>query len=85
MVARGEAEAYLRLPRDPNYKEKIWDHAGGVLLVTEAGGKVTDIQGNDLDFTRGYQLENNLGVIVTNGLVHDKLTQTIKMLGIGEF
>ena len=85
VVARGEAEAYLRLPRDPNYKEKIWDHAGGVLLVTEAGGKVTDIKGHDLDFTRGYQLENNLGVIVTNGQVHDKLIQTIKMLGIGDF
>lgn len=85
VVARGEAEAYLRLPRDAEYKEKIWDHAGGVLLVTEAGGRVTDIRGNDLDFTLGYRLENNLGVIVTNGQVHDKVIQTIKVLGIGDF
>ena len=28
VVARGEAEAYLRLPRDGKYREKIWDHAG---------------------------------------------------------
>ena len=85
VVARGEAEAYLRLPRDARYKEKIWDHAGGVLVVTEAGGRVTDIRGNDLDFTRGYQLENNLGVIVTNGHVHEAVIKTIKELGIGEF
>lgn len=85
VVSRGEAEAYLRLPRDAEYKEKIWDHAGGVLVLTEAGGRVTDIQGKDLDFTRGYQLENNLGVIVSNGAVHQSIIATIARLGIGQF
>lgn len=85
VVARGEAEAYLRLPRDNKYKEKIWDHAGGVLVVLEAGGRVTDIQGKDLDFTQGYKLQNNLGVIVTNGMVHDAVLETIKDLEIGKF
>lgn len=85
VVARGEAEAYLRLPRDGVYKEKIWDHAGGVLVVTEAGGQVTDIQGRPLDFTRGYRLEDNLGVIVTNGHVHESVISTIDVLGIGRF
>jgi 3'(2'), 5'-bisphosphate nucleotidase len=85
VVARGEAEAYLRLPRDGEYKEKIWDHAGGVLVVTEAGGCVTDIQGRPLDFTRGYRLEDNLGVIVTNGPVHEPVIRTIDELGIGRF
>ncbi len=85
VVARGEAEAYLRLPRDDRYREKIWDHAGGVLVVTEAGGRVTDIHGRDLDFTQGYRLEKNLGVIVSNGHVHDALLDTIRKLGIGRF
>jgi len=85
VVARGEAEAYLRLPRDNKYKEKIWDHAGGVLVVLEAGGRVTDIFGRELDFTQGYKLQNNLGVIVSNGLVHDTLLKTIETLGIGKF
>ncbi len=85
VVCRGEAEAYLRLPRDGKYKEKIWDHAGGVLILTEAGGRVTDIRGNDLDFTRGYRLENNLGVIVTNGHMHDAVIKAILELGIGQF
>lgn len=85
VVARGEAEAYLRLPRDNKYKEKIWDHAGGVLVVLEAGGRVTDINGKDLDFTQGYTLQNNLGVIVSNGLVHEDVLKTIKDLGVGQF
>ncbi len=83
VVARGEAEAYLRLPRDKKYQEKIWDHAAGMLVVTEAGGRVTDIHGRDLDFSRGHLLENNSGVIVTNGRVHDRVLRTIEELGIG--
>jgi 3'(2'), 5'-bisphosphate nucleotidase len=39
VVARGEAEIYMRLPAKYGYREKIWDHAGGVLLVSEPGGK----------------------------------------------
>ncbi len=85
VVARGEAEAYLRLPRDGKYREKIWDHAGGVLVVTEAGGRVTDIRGRDLDFSQGYRLENNTGVIVSNGLVHQPILGAIDSLDIGKF
>lgn len=84
VVARGEAEAYLRLPRDENYREMIWDHAGGVLVVTEAGGRVTDLYGGDLEFSHGYRLEKNRGVIVTNGRVHDAVLGAIRELGIGE-
>lgn len=85
VVARGEAEAYLRLPRDAEYHEKIWDHAGGALVVTEAGGRVTDVLGRDLDFGCGHTLQENLGVIVTNGLVHQAVLEVVAGLGIGRF
>ena len=65
VVARGEAEAYLRLPTRADYREKIWDHAAGVLIVEEAGGTVTDITGRPLEFTHGRDLAANRGVIVT--------------------
>jgi 3'(2'), 5'-bisphosphate nucleotidase len=84
-VARGAAEAYLRLPRDGKYREKIWDHAGGVIVVEEAGGRVTDIRGESLDFSNGRRLENNLGVIVTNGTFHDDIIEAVKKLKIGQF
>ena len=85
VVARGEAEAYLRLPRNAEYREKIWDHAAGVLAVAEAGGRVTDIHGRDLDFGLGYQLGSNLGVVVSNGVVHEPIMAVLRKLGIGEF
>lgn len=69
-VARGDAELYIRLPTRPGYEEKIWDHAGGVLVVEEAGGRVTDLDGQSLDFTVGKTLKNNRGVLVTNGRLH---------------
>jgi 3'(2'), 5'-bisphosphate nucleotidase len=71
VVARGEADIYLRLPTRADYVEKIWDHAGGVLIVEEAGGKATDVDGKPLEFTHGRELSANRGVIVTNGLLHD--------------
>ena len=82
VVARGEAEAYLRLPKNDKYREKIWDHAGGVIVVTEAGGRVTDITGVPLDFTGGRTLLNNRGVIVTNGVTHDAVIESIRALDI---
>ncbi|WP_240928059.1 3'(2'),5'-bisphosphate nucleotidase [Thalassoroseus pseudoceratinae] len=77
-VARGDADIYLRLPTRPGYREKIWDHAGGVLVVQEAGGTVTDIDGKPLDFTHGMELATNQGVVVTTGHHHEKVIAAIQ-------
>jgi 3'(2'), 5'-bisphosphate nucleotidase len=77
-VARGEADLYLRLPTRAGYEEKIWDHAGGVLVVEEAGGRVTDLDGQPLDFSAGSTLKRNRGVIVSNGLLHDRALATVQ-------
>jgi 3'(2'), 5'-bisphosphate nucleotidase len=76
-VARGDADLYLRLPTRKGYQEKIWDHAGGVLLVQEAGGQVTDINGAAADFSKGSTLAVNEGMVVTNGKVHTQVVATI--------
>ena len=72
-VARGEAAIYLRLPTKKGYEEKIWDHAAGALVVEEAGGKVTDTRGLPLDFSIGRTLRDNLGVVATNGALHERV------------
>ncbi|MFB6098803.1 MAG: inositol monophosphatase family protein, partial [Salinibacter sp.] len=78
MVARGEAEIYLRLPRpDTDYTERIWDHAAGALVVEAAGGTVTDMHGEPLDFTHGPLLEANTGVVATNGPFHDQVLDAL--------
>ena len=41
----------------------MWDHAPGWLLLTEAGGTVTDSEGRPLDFSLGPRLVGNRGVI----------------------
>ena len=50
MVARGDASIYLRVPRG-DYRENIWDHAAGMLVVSEAGGRVSDVEGKPFDLS----------------------------------
>lgn len=80
VVARGEAALYLRLPRSqtPHYQENIWDHAAGAIVVEEAGGKVTDMDGKPLDFTAGAKLSNNRGIVASNGTVHTPVLAAIQ-------
>lgn len=84
VVARGDAEIYMRLPTRKDYVERIWDHAAGAFLLTEAGGKVTDCTGKELDFSCGEGLENNHGIIATNGRVHEEVIEALKTLNIGQ-
>jgi len=78
IVARGEASLYLRLPTRPGYREKIWDHAAGSLLVTEAGGRVSHVDGSDLDFTAGRTLPNGTGIVVSNGRLHRAVLEAVQ-------
>ncbi|MBA4031315.1 MAG: 3'(2'),5'-bisphosphate nucleotidase [Planctomyces sp.] len=76
-VASGRAEVYLRLPTKPGYVECIWDHAAGVMVIEEAGGTVTDIHGQPLDFSQGRHLTANQGVVATNGPHHDRILAAV--------
>lgn len=77
-LARGDGSIYLRLPRiGKPYQEKIWDHAAGVVVVEEAGGRVTDAAGLGLDFSRGRVLCANQGVIATNGPLHQTTVHAV--------
>lgn len=52
------------------YHLKPWDTAAGTLLVTEAGGRVTDGAGRP--FARGGPL-----VVATNGKIHEELLEKL--------
>jgi len=79
-VARNDASIYLRLPTSETYREKIWDHAAGKLVVEAAGGTVTDMHGNVLDFTQGRHLDNNKGIVATCGAIHDEVINAIRQV-----
>lgn len=85
-VAAGQADLILRLlsPDRPDYKEKIWDQAAGSLIVTEAGGRVTDLRGQPLDFSAGQRLTGNTGVLVSNGLLHPAALAALEAEGAAE-
>lgn len=78
-VAAGEAALYLRLPspKYPDYREKIWDHAAGAIVVEEAGGRVTDMHGKSLDFYSAAKMMDNRGVVVSNGPIHDSVLSAL--------
>lgn len=78
-LAEGKADIYLRLPVTMDYQEKIWDHAPGNLLISEAGGVVTDMYGQPLDFGVGRTLKNNKGIIASTPAVHAQLIKAIML------
>jgi len=80
VVARGQADAYLRLPTSSTYVEKIWDHAAGKIVAEEAGARVTDIDDKPLDFTHGATLAHNRGVVCAPPALHRALIDAIAQL-----
>lgn len=82
VVARGQADAYLRLPTRKDYVEKIWDHAAGMLIAAEAGAVVSDVSGAELDFTHGRTLQANRGIICALPDIHPRIIDAIDRLGI---
>ena len=79
VVARGEAALYIRLPNPafPDYRECIWDHAAGMIVVQEAGGRVTDANGASLNFLSGKRMHENRGIVATNAKLHEHVLKAI--------
>ena len=59
-VASGRFDGFWEFNLNP------WDTAGGVLLVEEAGGKVTRFDGSAFEI-------NSRETVASNGLIHDAL------------
>jgi 3'(2'), 5'-bisphosphate nucleotidase len=83
VLAAGEGDVLLRLlsPSRPDYREMIWDQAAGSIVVTEAGGRVTDLDGSPLDFSHGRTLAKNRGILATNGRLHDAFLAGLRKIG----
>ena len=62
-VACGRTGGFFEIRLQP------WDFAAGMLLVTEAGGKITDFEGKPLNLLRPGS------VLATNGEIHEELLE----------
>ena len=80
MLASGAGDLVVRFlsPRQPDYRERIWDQAPGSLIVSEAGGCLTDLDGRPLDFSTGSTLTRNRGVLATNGHLHAAALRAVR-------
>ncbi len=65
MVASGKLDGYWEEDLSP------WDMGAGVLMVTEAGGMVTDQSGNPVGARTPF-------VAATNGLIHHRFLETLQ-------
>jgi 3'(2'), 5'-bisphosphate nucleotidase len=83
VLAAGQGEIILRLlsSSQMDYREKIWDQAAGSIILEEAGGRITDLQGRPLDFSTGRQLHNNRGILATNSRLHEAAVQALREIG----
>ncbi|MCG3718702.1 inositol monophosphatase, partial [Aliarcobacter butzleri] len=66
-VARGTFEGYYEMNLKP------WDVSAGVLILSEAGGKITNINGEE------YNLFEDKYIVATNGKIHDKLIEKLNI------
>lgn len=65
-VATGRVESIIVVPPEIS----LWDTLAGILLVKEAGGKVTNFKNKKNDF-------ENKGILASNGKIHNSLLKEI--------
>ena len=58
----GHSSICIRIFKYASWRSNMWDHAGGVLIFGEAGGKVTDLDGKAIDFSRGRKMVSTIAV-----------------------
>lgn len=78
IVAAGVSDLLMRFPPDASFHDSVLDQAAGSLLIEEAGGRVTDLGGQPLDFATGRRLLRNEGMLASNGLLHAAALEAVQ-------
>ena len=74
-ISSGEAEVYITTTD----KMKEWDSAASYCIIKEAGGKMTDMLGEDISYNNRVVSHQN-GILATNGLVHNRVVDEFKKI-----
>ncbi|KAB7885055.1 inositol monophosphatase family protein [Poseidonibacter ostreae] len=67
LVARGVYEGYYEM------NLKAWDVSAGLIILQEAGGKVSNLDGNE------YVLFENKYIVASNGFIHEELIKNLNI------
>lgn len=79
-LALGSTDVMVRIPKTVDRFTCVWDHAGGHILYTEAGGLIKDFNGGDVDFAQGRHIagERNYGMIAALPSVFEQVERAVK-------
>jgi 3'(2'), 5'-bisphosphate nucleotidase len=70
MVCEGLAHLYVHT----GSKTHLWDTCGPDAILREAGGRMTDVSNQPLEYA-ARELRNPNGLIASNGVIHDRAVQ----------
>jgi 3'(2'), 5'-bisphosphate nucleotidase len=81
LISNGDADIYVK----PLNKERSfsWDFLPGTLLVSEAGGKVSDLNGNPLKFLDEKLIVTAPGLIASNSYIHQEILRSMRIFNFG--
>lgn len=79
LLAARVADLYIHL----SPRTKFWDTCAPQIILEEAGGKMTDIFGEEFRYDT-LDLQNHNGLVATNGAAHENVIATLKPL-LAEF
>lgn len=72
LICDRQAEVYVQ-----GRGTSLWDTCGPEAILRAAGGKMTDFLGAPFRYNSG-ETRNLNGVIATNGVIHDKVVETVR-------
>jgi len=79
LIVEQQCDLYVHL--SPQTKQ--WDTCAPEIILSEAGGRLTDLFGRPLDYNRA-DLQNRNGIVASNGVAHASIIQSLAPL-LAEF
>lgn len=78
MIARGDAEAHV----NTNFRACKWDIAAPQIILEEAGGIVTDLDGHPIDYKKDDAHLDRSYVASANKELHEKIIEGLRKLNV---
>ncbi|HEY6802113.1 MAG TPA: 3'(2'),5'-bisphosphate nucleotidase CysQ [Pyrinomonadaceae bacterium] len=75
LLVEQQCDVYIHL----SSRTKQWDTCAPQIILTEAGGKLTDLFGGPLNYNVA-EIQNKNGLVASNGVAHDQIIDTLAPL-----
>jgi 3'(2'), 5'-bisphosphate nucleotidase len=75
LIVEQQCDLYVHL----SPRTKQWDTCAPEIILTEAGGRLTDLFGRSLEYN-SLEVQNRNGIIASNGVAHDRIVDTLAPL-----